>query len=265
MAKTPNQIFPVPELLLKMESEEIAGFLLEYLNEFPLQSNMLNLQNLMGDMGPFASYAGPLFRQVTAVVAEAWGWLLSQGMIAPQPDSIGHGFVLVTRRGRAVRSYSDLEAYRKSLLLHEEGLDVRLAQKVIAPFRQGDYDTAVFIAFKEVEVRVREAGGYPHGEIGVALMQKALHFESGPLTDMTRQPAERQAMMFLFAGAIGMFKNPSSHRNVEFNAAEAAPLIHFANYLLTVSRESQTEPRLIVASPPTHIWMTHTCGTGIRQ
>jgi len=232
MAKTPDAIFPVPALLLKMESEEIAGFLLEYLNE-PLQSNMLNLQNLMGEMGPFASYAGPLFREVIVVLAEAWGWLLSRGMIAPRPDSIGHGYVFVTRRGRAVCSHNDLDAYRKSLLLHEEGLDARLAQKVIPSFRQGDYDTAVFIAFKEVEVRVREAGGYSHGEIGVALMQKAFN-ESGPLADATRQPAERQAMMFLFSGAIGMFKNPSSHRNVEFNSAEAAPLIHFANYLLTV-------------------------------
>jgi hypothetical protein len=40
-------------------------------------------------------------------------------------------------------------------------------------------------------------------------------------------------MAHLFAGTIGLFKNPVSHRNIDFdNPNEVAELILFSNYLL---------------------------------
>ncbi len=117
-----------------------------------------------------------------------------------------------------------------------------MAAKVVPAFQRGDYDIAVLAAFKEIEVRVRSKGGYSHGEIGVPLMRKAFHPGNGPLTDKTREGGEREAMVSLFAGAIGLFKNPASHRNVEFNASQAATLIHFANYVLAVVEGSTTPP-----------------------
>jgi uncharacterized protein (TIGR02391 family) len=91
------------------------------------------------------------------------------------------------------------------------------AQKVVPLFRRGDYDVAVFQAFKEVEVAVRKAAnakkaGYPDSDVGTALMRKAFHPETGPLTDMAVVRAEREAVMHLFSGAIGHAKNPMSHR-----------------------------------------------------
>jgi Protein of unknown function (Hypoth_ymh) len=53
-------------------------------------------------------------------------------------------------------------------------------------------------------------------------MRKAFHEETGPLTDKTTEIAERQARSNLFAGAIGSYKNPHSHRDVNLdNPAEA--------------------------------------------
>lgn len=234
MPKRIEEIIPSPDVLLALEPEELAGFLLEYLNELPKRDQMLNLSNLTLSSGPLLAYAGGRFPDVAEAVSEAWMWLLREGMIAPRPGATPMDWVFVTRRGQRFKAHSELDAYRRGELLHEELLDPALAAKVVPVFRRGDYDTAVFTAFKELEVRVRDAGGYSHGEIGVALMQKAFHSDTGPLTDKTKEGGERQAMMFLFAGAIGMFKNPSSHRNVEFQAQETAALIQFANYLLPI-------------------------------
>jgi uncharacterized protein Ymh len=41
-----------------------------------------------------------------------------------------------------------------------------------------------------------------------------------------------QAMANLFVGAIGLYKNPQSHRNVPTEPADAAEVLMFASHLL---------------------------------
>ena len=112
-------------------------------------------------------------------------------------------------------------------------LHPRIAQKVWASFLRGDYDTAVFQAFKEVEVRVREAGNFASTELGTDLMRKAFG-KNGPLADLAAPDAEKDAVAHLFAGAIGCYKNPNSHRNVSTKADEAAEMIVMASHLLGI-------------------------------
>jgi hypothetical protein len=92
----------------------------------------------------------------------------------------------------------------------------------------------VFTAFKAIEVAVRTECAFSDGELGVPLMRKAFHPETGPLTDKLVVPSEREAMAALFAGAIGAAKNPTSHREFEMNKVEAARLILFASYLMSI-------------------------------
>lgn len=100
-------------------------------------------------------------------------------------------------------------------------------------FLGGHFDAAVATAFIQVEVVVRDACGYPDDLVGVKLMRRAFHPETGPLTDPEAVEGERQAVMDLFAGAIGYHKNPFSHRIVGLSqAAQAASLILVANELL---------------------------------
>ena len=100
---------------------------------------------------------------------------------------------------------------------------------------RGDYDTAIFQSFKEVEVRVRQACGFGNDKIGTDLMRAAFHLDSGPLTDRNSVIGERQSSSDLFAGAIGIMKNPGSHRDTQLDdPQEAAEMILFANYLLRV-------------------------------
>ena len=64
-------------------------------------------------------------------------------------------------------------------------------------------------------------------------MRKAFG-ENGPLTDTAAHRAEQQALSDLFAGAIGSYKNPHSHRSVTIEPAEAAEMIVLASHLLGI-------------------------------
>jgi uncharacterized protein (TIGR02391 family) len=90
---------------------------------------------------------------------------------------------------------------------------------------------AVFAAFREIEIRVREMIGAPPDHVGVSLMRSAFG-EGGSLTDPAAPPGEQHATRDLFAGAIGSFKNPSSHRSVSRPAAEVREFLTFANLLM---------------------------------
>ena len=79
--------------------------------------------------------------------------------------------------------------------------------------------------------RVR-VGGRDHVEVGTKLVQTAFTPTSGPLADSEAEAGERVATMELFKGAMGVFKNPSSHRPVDYDdPAEVAEILLFADLL----------------------------------
>jgi uncharacterized protein (TIGR02391 family) len=99
-------------------------------------------------------------------------------------------------------------------------------------FIRGDYDTAVFRAFKEIEVRVRNKDPSLAGESSVDLMNRAFS-PTGPL--MKGADKERAATRDLFAGAFSIFRSPSAHQEVKFDEPrEVIDMICFANQLLRI-------------------------------
>lgn len=105
-------------------------------------------------------------------------------------------------------------------------------QKAWAPFTRGEYDQAVFQAFRQVEIRVREASDLPADCIGTDLMRKAFDPKQGKLTVNSEPAGEKESLSHLFAGAIGRYKNPLSHREVPSEPREAIALLLLASYLL---------------------------------
>jgi uncharacterized protein (TIGR02391 family) len=124
---------------------------------------------------------------------------------------------------------STYRAERLGVALHQ-----RIAQQVEEQFLLGQYDLAVFAALREVEIRVRELANAPESLLGVKLMQQAFSVNGpGPLLDTAADPGEQEAAMNLFRGAIGLFKNPTSHRAGSYDdPVIASDIILLADLLL---------------------------------
>lgn len=107
-------------------------------------------------------------------------------------------------------------------------------------FLAGDYEEAVFAAFHRVEEDVRVRAGASKGDLGVTLMRAAFNPNSGSLTDVDAEMGEREAMSALFAGGIGVFKNPISHRTVDYeDPLLAAEAVLLADLLLRLLRRGR--------------------------
>lgn len=169
-------------------------------------------------------------------ITEAWNWLEVQGLLLPAPGINGsHGWRMFSRRANKMKVPEDISQFARSRRIQKDALHPRIAQKVWSAFMRGEYDVAVFQAMKAVEVIVREAGGFTANDLGTDLMRKAFHEDSGPLTDKSVEKSERQARSALFAGAIGSYKNPHSHREVNLNEPdEALEIVLLANHLLRI-------------------------------
>lgn len=107
-------------------------------------------------------------------------------------------------------------------------------------FALGDYETASFAAMKAVEIEVRRVAGLSNDLLGVPLMRKAFNPKDGPLRDPEAEGGEQQATADLFAGAIGAYKNPASHRTVQFeDPLEAAEVLQLADLLLRIVKRAE--------------------------
>jgi hypothetical protein len=153
--------FPPIENSLEMEPEELSPFVLRHLSTRENTGKMNRYNFALGTDSELTSYGGDNIQEFCKRFTEAWVWLEREMFLAPKPGEKGD-WVFITRRGRKVLESQDFNTYKETYLLPSENLDPILTRKVKPAFISGDCDTAVFQAFKEVEVRVRtKAGGKP--------------------------------------------------------------------------------------------------------
>ena len=233
MSRRLGDIIPEVDSLLALQPEELGAEVLQILRRE--SSRGFDRLSLFEELMEGLALDDQLGATVAEAVGEALNWLEAQGFLASRPIDHGREVLYVTRRGRELPERRDSGAYRNrnSTLLPFSLLHPIIAQRAYPAFLRGEYDTAVFTAFKAVEVGVRKAAGLPSEVIGTRLMREAFN-PGGPLADVHIASAEQDAVSHLFAGAIGHAKNPHSHRDDPVQPEDAGHLLMFASYLLRI-------------------------------
>lgn len=162
--------------------------------------------------------------------AEALNWLVSKNLVSrSRPDQSSPDSIFITRLGNKVLE-TDLETIRTA-----ERLDVTLHDRlkhIKSQFLLGEYELAAFAAMRAVEIRVRELSGADSSQLGVKLMRESFRI-GGKLADSELDTGEQTGIMELFAGAIGTFKNPPSHRQVDYaDPTEVSEIVLLADLLM---------------------------------
>jgi hypothetical protein len=178
--KSLASMFPDPEQLLQLSAEELAWIILTILNSYN-EEEFRQLANhhtfTIHETRPYAR----LQEEVKTVLVEGWAWLERECLIAPRPGASADLFIL-TRKAKQITSMPEFEGYRRGNLLAGM-LHPLIEPESKAAFLRGEYETAIFNTFKEVEVMVRTAGGFSSTDLGVALMNEAFKPVVGPLTE----------------------------------------------------------------------------------
>lgn len=218
-----------PDKLFACTATQLDGILLASIaerikrsQEDPIAPRNVSLPELQG---MYAIGDGVNFAQrsrADTALTESWQRLINAGFLM---EAVGQapGVMTLTSKGFEAADAVHFEEITVRQRLTREMLHADLRGSVYDSFAAGHYDTAVLDAFKLVEDAVRNAAALPANLLGVQLMRQAYDPQRGPLRDPSLPAGERDRMPDLFAGSIGVFKNPLSHRKM--GKSDPAPVI----------------------------------------
>jgi uncharacterized protein (TIGR02391 family) len=236
-----HKIVPDADVVVMLEPEELGGLLLSLMskhnqNEAYCLPNILSSLIFEGQRHDKSGYPKSSENHIKLAVTEAFAWLVNQTLLVPKPGDLSSNiWMVLSRRARKIKNTEDFNQFCLARKLNKEMLHPKIREKVWMAFVREDFAEAVFTAMRAVEISVRETAGFPDREHGVPMIRKAFDKKTGPLKDEEQEEAEQEALAHLFAGAVGSYKNPHSHRNVPMNdAAEAHEIVVLASHLLRI-------------------------------
>lgn len=239
MTQTLTSLIPDVEVLVSLSQEELAGVILQLASGLR-HNRKIHIQAIASQIngwpGMNNGYPQNRLQDAEIAISEAWNWLTVQGLLIPELGVNGNnGWMLLSRRAEAVLANNGFTSYARSVNFPKSLLHPTIADQIWIDLARGDLETAVFKSFRAVEIAVRAAGTFADTDVGTQLMRKAFDKATGPLTDLQQPEAEREALAHLFAGAIGSYKNPHSHRTVTISdPGEAQEMVILASHLLRI-------------------------------
>jgi uncharacterized protein (TIGR02391 family) len=226
-------------------TEELAYALLEDMQarlDDPI-AGMLNRNSVAEGVMSLASLRSirdprELAPRINKAAREALALLERWGLAEPADGMNGrNGYMVPTEKGKTTTERTDFERIRVRGFLREDMLHPLLRGRIYNYFTGDDLGTAVFEAFKTVEIEVRAAGHYGAKEIGKTLMCKAFAL-TGPLSRPQDDKADADALSGLFAGSLHRFRNPGGHTHRSFqDVLEAMEELMLASRLLRIVDE----------------------------
>ena len=228
-----TDLIPDADALLALAPEELAFYVLQAARD-NMQNRMCNPQSVVNMLGQYPQQQ--LLGEMQVAVLEAWAWLENQLYLVSAPGQAGSsGWRVLGRRAKALKTEQQWRALRASASFPKELLHPSIAERSWISVLRGEFDAAVLFAFRAVEIAVREAGGFAATDVGVDLMRRAFNPTNGPLARLADPVPEREALMQLFVGAIGSYKNPHSHRDIVIQEpSEAQEMVVLASHLLRI-------------------------------
>lgn len=237
-----------PEQILQIPSEKLGILILHRLGAVPE-----NVRSLHAFTNEYFATARPAMRTtsaggdqvdgdrevVFAKLADAWSWLEQERYLGPDArNRPGDQWRVLTPRAVEILTIpiDDAVARIHAADLLGAALHPRIETQVRGTWNAGDFETAIFKAAREIEIAVGEClPARKPGEkklYGVDVMNAA--FGKGKhLSDPQQEAGEQEGIRALYAGFLGTFKNPGSHRHFEpADPAQAAGILRTADLLM---------------------------------
>jgi hypothetical protein len=150
-------LIPSADILLALAPEELAGFILEHFHSRGDPNKFQEHPSNFPSSTVMEGYDRDNLKECLEALMEAWNCLEREGLIVRKPGAAD--WYIFSRRGKRIKTKKDYEAFRHANLFPKNTIHADLIEGVYPLFIRGDYETAVFKAFKLVEVAVREAAG----------------------------------------------------------------------------------------------------------
>ncbi|AFY68454.1 hypothetical protein Pse7367_0137 [Thalassoporum mexicanum PCC 7367] len=138
--------------------------------------------------------------------------------------------------------FKDLSLSAKKYLKRDlegiEHFDQEIQDRCIPPLladgsNPKNWDNAIRAAGVILEERLRDIGGFTNtNETGKPLVMKIFRQKDGTLANKFADDKERESYMHLYAGVVGVFRNPSAHRFIDPTPEEGGAYIAFVDLLL---------------------------------